>query len=103
MHDTNATRIGDDVTIGHAAVVHGCTVGNRVLIGMGAILLNGATIGDDSIVAAGALVPEDMHVPAGSLVMGVPARVRRALSDRERQEILESAANYVRYRLDYVR
>jgi carbonic anhydrase/acetyltransferase-like protein (isoleucine patch superfamily) len=101
MHETHPTRIGDDVTIGHAAVVHGCTVGNRVLIGMGAVLLNGATIGDDSLVAAGSLVTEGQAVPAGSLVMGVPATVRRSLTDEETHRVLESAANYVRYRLDY--
>jgi carbonic anhydrase/acetyltransferase-like protein (isoleucine patch superfamily) len=103
MHDTHPTRIGDDVTIGHSAVVHGCTVEDRVLIGMGAILLNGAVVGHDSIVAAGALVAEDMVVPPRSLVMGVPARVRRPLTDAEVESVRESAANYVRYRLDYAR
>jgi carbonic anhydrase/acetyltransferase-like protein (isoleucine patch superfamily) len=103
MHDTHPTRIGDDVTIGHSAVVHGCTVEDRVLIGMGAILLNGAVVGHDSIVAAGALVAEDMVVPPRSLVMGVPARVRRPLTDAEVDSVRESAANYVRYRLDYAR
>src|SRR5262245_52993201 len=101
MHETHPTTIGDDVTIGHRAIVHGCTVGDRVLVGMGAIILNGATIGDDSIVAAGALVTEDAVVPPRSLVMGMPARVRRSLSDDEVQHVLRSAANYVRYRLDY--
>jgi len=103
QHHTHPTRIGDDVTIGHAAIVHGCTVGNRVLIGMGAIVLNGATIGEDTIVAAGALVTEGAVVPPRSMVMGVPAKVRRPLSDAEVQSILESAENYVRYRLDYQR
>lgn len=103
MHDTHPTAIGDDVTIGHGAIVHGCTVGNRVLVGMGAILLNGASIGDDAIVAAGALVTEGAVVPPRSLVMGAPARVRRALTDDEVRFVLESAANYVRYRLDYAR
>jgi carbonic anhydrase/acetyltransferase-like protein (isoleucine patch superfamily) len=103
MHDTHPTRIGDDVTIGHSAVVHGCTVEDRVIIGMGAILLNGAVVGHDSIVAAGALVAEDMVVPPRSLVMGVPARVRRPLTDAEVDSVRESAANYVRYRLDYAR
>src|SRR5262245_41949257 len=79
MHEICPTHVGDDVTIGHAAVVHGCTIGNRVLIGMGAIVLNAAVIGDDSIVAAGSLVPEGMQVPARSLVMGSPAKVKRTL------------------------
>jgi carbonic anhydrase/acetyltransferase-like protein (isoleucine patch superfamily) len=103
QHDTHPTRIGDDVTIGHGAIVHGCAIGDRVLIGMGAIILNGAVIGADSLVAAGALVPEGMTVPAGSLVMGVPARVRRPLAEDERRELVTSAGNYVRYRLDYTR
>jgi carbonic anhydrase/acetyltransferase-like protein (isoleucine patch superfamily) len=103
MHDTHPTRIGDDVTIGHSAVVHGCTVEDRVLLGMGAILLNGAVVGHDSIVAAGALVAEGTVVPPRSLVMGVPAKVRRSLTDTEVESVRESAANYVRYRLDYAR
>ncbi len=101
MHDTHPTRIGDDVTIGHAAIVHGCTIGHRVLIGMGATLLNGATVGDDSIVAAGTLLVEDMIVPPRSLVMGSPGKVRRTLSDEEVAEILEYAKRYVRYKKDY--
>ena len=101
MHDTHPTVIGDDVTLGHAAIVHGCTIGNRVLIGMGATLLNGATIGDDSIVAARSLVTEGAVIPPGSLVMGSPARVKRPLTDDEVASILEYAANYVRYKKDY--
>ena len=76
MHHTHPTAVGDDVTIGHGAIVHGCTVGSRVLLGMGAILLNGSTIGEDTIVAADSLVTENMAVPPRSLVMGSPARVR---------------------------
>jgi carbonic anhydrase/acetyltransferase-like protein (isoleucine patch superfamily) len=101
MHGIHPTHVGDDVTIGHGAVVHGCTIQNRVLIGMGAILLNGAVIGEDAIVAAGSLVPEGMAVPARSLVMGSPAKVRRPLTDVEVASILEYAENYVRYRRDY--
>ena len=103
MHDTHPTVVGDDVTIGHSATVHGCTIGDRVLIGMGAILLNGVEIGADSIVAAGSLVPERTRIPARSLVMGSPARVKRQLTDEEVASILEYSANYVRYRLDYMR
>jgi carbonic anhydrase/acetyltransferase-like protein (isoleucine patch superfamily) len=101
QHDTNPTLIGDDVTIGHAAIVHGCVIGHRVLIGMGAILLTGAEIGEDVIVAAGALVPEGMVIPPKSLVMGLPARVRRPLDDRDLASIRAHADNYVRYRQDY--
>jgi carbonic anhydrase/acetyltransferase-like protein (isoleucine patch superfamily) len=101
QHDTHPTVIGDDVTIGHSAVVHGCTVGNRVLIGMGAIVLNGAVIGDDCIVAAGTLVTERAVIPARSMVMGSPGKVRRPLSDAEVASILDFSSNYVRYRKDY--
>jgi len=102
MHDTHPTTIGDDVTIGHGAIVHGCTIGRRVLIGMGAILLNGAVIGDDSIVAAGTLVTEGTVIPPRSMVMGTPGRVRRPLTDAEVASILDYSRNYVQYRLDYM-
>jgi carbonic anhydrase/acetyltransferase-like protein (isoleucine patch superfamily) len=102
MRDTHPTTIGDNVTIGHSAVVHGCTIEDRCLIGMGAILLNGCRVGTGSIVAAGTLVPEGMTVPPGSMVMGVPARVRRTLTAAEDASIASYADNYVRYRLDYV-
>ena len=102
MKDTHATTIGDDVTIGHAAIVHGCTIENRCLIGMGAILLNGAHIGSGSIVAAGSLVVEGMQVPPRSLVMGSPAKVKRSLTDAEVADIQRYADRYVGYRLDYM-
>ena len=102
MKDTHATTIGDDVTIGHAAVIHGCTVEDRCLIGMGAILLNGARIGAGSIVAAGTLVVEGMEVPPQSLVMGSPGKVKRALTDTEVAGIQMYADRYVAYRLDYM-
>jgi carbonic anhydrase/acetyltransferase-like protein (isoleucine patch superfamily) len=102
MKDTHATTIGDDVTIGHAAVIHGCTVEDRCLIGMGTILLNGACIGAGSIVAAGTLVVEGMEVPPRSLVMGSPGKVKRTLSDAEVAGIQVYADRYVAYRLDYM-
>ena len=102
MHATHATVIGDDVTIGHSAVVHGCTIEDRCLIGMGAILLNGSRVGTGSIVAAGALVPEGMVIPPGSMVMGVPAKVKRPLTEHEDASILRYAENYVRLRLEYL-
>jgi carbonic anhydrase/acetyltransferase-like protein (isoleucine patch superfamily) len=101
MKDTHATIVGDNVTIGHAAVIHGCTIEDQCLIGMGAIVLNGATIGTGSIVAAGALVVEGMQVPARSLVMGSPAKVKRSLGDEDVAEIQMYADRYVSYRLDY--
>ena len=99
---THPTIIGHDVTIGHGAIVHGCTIKDRVLVGMGAIILNGAEIGEDCIIAAGTLIPERMVIPPRSMVMGSPGKVRRELSDRDLGMIREFAGNYVRYRLDYM-
>lgn len=94
--------VGTDVTVGHGAIVHGCTVEDRCLIGMGAILLNGCRIGAGSIVAAGTLVPEGMVIPPGSMVMGVPGKVRRPLTPDEDALLDKSAQGYVKYRLDYM-
>ena len=88
-------RVGDNVTIGHSAIVHGCSVGNNVLIGMGAIIMNGAQIGDNCIIGAGALVTEDMVIPDGMMAYGSPAKVIRALSEEETLWILENADIYV--------
>ncbi|MFF7985668.1 gamma carbonic anhydrase family protein [Streptomyces sp. NPDC007901] len=87
-------RIGERVSIGHNAVVHGATVEDDCLIGMGATVLNGAVIGAGSLVAAQALVPQGMVVPAGSLVAGVPAKVRRELSEEERQGVTLNGTLY---------
>lgn len=92
---THPTRVGDDVTVGHHVVLHGCTVGNRVLVGIGAVLLNGVVVEDDAFIAAGALLTPGTHVPSGSMVMGSPGRVKRALTDAERAGLLASAAGYV--------
>lgn len=89
-------RIGDDVTIGHGAIVHGCTVGNGVTIGMGAILLSRATVGVGAIIAAGALVTEDQIIEPGVLAMGIPARAKRALSEDEQEGSRDNARRYVR-------
>ena len=102
MTGTHPTSIGDNVTIGHAAVIHGCTIEHQCLIGMGAILMNGAHIGAGSIVAAGTLVVEGMKVPAKSLVMGSPGKVKRLLTQAELAEIQLYADRYVGYRLDYM-
>jgi carbonic anhydrase/acetyltransferase-like protein (isoleucine patch superfamily) len=102
MRGTHATTIGDEVTIGHGAIVHGCTLHDRILVGMGAILLNGVEVGEDSIVAAGTLLPEETHVPPRSLVMGSPGKVRRALTDEDVASIRDYAERYVGYRLDYM-
>ncbi len=87
--------IGANVTIGHRAILHGCTIGDGALIGMGATVMNGARIGAGSIIGAGALVTEGKEIPEGSLVMGAPAKVIRALDAETRQRLLGSAAHYV--------
>lgn len=87
--------IGERVSVGHNAVLHGCTVEDDVLVGMGATVLNGAHIGAGSLVAAQALVPQGMRVPPGSLVAGVPAKVRRELTEEEREGIKLNAAVYL--------
>ncbi|WP_130870969.1 gamma carbonic anhydrase family protein [Intestinimonas massiliensis (ex Afouda et al. 2020)] len=93
---TYPVSIGKDVTIGHGAIIHGCTIEDRCLIGMGAILLNGCVIGAGSLVAAGALVTQNAVVPPGSLVMGSPAKVTRPLRPEEAAENLHSAEIYRR-------
>ncbi len=87
--------IGAHVSIGHNAVLHGCTVDDEVLVGMGAVVMNGAHVGSGTIVAAGALVAEDVDVPAGSLVAGVPGRVRRELTADERALVRANAEGYL--------
>ena len=87
--------IGEDVTVGHRAIVHGCTIGDRTLIGMGAIVLNGAVIGNDCLVGAGALVTEGKTFPDGSLIIGSPAKAVRALDETARAALRESAGSYV--------
>ena len=87
--------VGERVTIGHRATVHGCTVGDECLVGIGATVLNGAVIGRQSIIGAHALVPEGMEVPEGVLVVGVPAKVRRDLTDEERAGLAAQAERYM--------
>lgn len=87
--------IGDGVTVGHRAVVHGCTVEDDVLVGMGAVLMNGVHVGSGSLIAAGAVLTQGTRVPPGSLVAGVPGKVRRELTEQERDSIPVSAAAYV--------
>ena len=88
--------IGEDVTIGHRCVLHGAQIGDRCLIGMGAVILGGARIGEESIIVAGAVVKEDMVVPPRSLVVGVPAKVVRQIDDAAVEAIRRSAAGYVK-------
>jgi carbonic anhydrase/acetyltransferase-like protein (isoleucine patch superfamily) len=93
--------IGDEVTVGHRVTLHGCTVGNRVLLGMGAIVLDDAVIGDDCIVAAGALVTKNTVIPPGSLALGSPAKVVRPLRPEELAFLKQSAQNYVNDSKEY--
>lgn len=101
-HDTAPLNIGDEVTVGHRVVLHGCTVKDRVLIGMGAIIMDRAVIGEDSIVGAGSLVTEGTVVPPKSLIFGSPGRIRRPATEKELAWISESAENYVRYARRYL-
>ncbi|MDD1730277.1 MAG: gamma carbonic anhydrase family protein [Methanospirillum sp.] len=87
--------IGTDVSVGHGAILHGCTIQNSVLVGMGAIILNGAEIGEESIIGAGALVSEGKKIPPRSLVLGVPGKVVRQVTDEEVAATLKNASSYV--------
>jgi carbonic anhydrase/acetyltransferase-like protein (isoleucine patch superfamily) len=101
-HDTHPLVIGNDVTIGHNVVLHGCTIQDRVLVGMGAIIMDGAVIGEDSVIGAGALVVEGTVVPPKSLILGAPAKVKRPVTEQELSWIKESAENYVKYARQYL-
>lgn len=98
---THPTVIGDDVTVGHRVVLHGCTVKDRCLVGIGAIVLDGAVVEEESMIGAGAVVPPGMVVPSGKLVLGAPAKVKRDLTAAERAFFLESAARYAGYAATY--
>ncbi len=98
LHVTRKTRpliIGDEVTVGHHVTLHGCTISNRVLVGMGAIVLDGAVVEEGAMVGAGALITEGMRVPSGFLALGVPAKIRRPLTEEETAFLSQSAQNYV--------
>lgn len=103
LHVTSAdpTVLGEEVTVGHSATLHGCRIERRCLIGIGAIVLNGAVVGEESIVAAGSLVPEGMAIPPRSLAVGAPAKVRRELTDEERAGLRRYAESYVGYKETY--
>jgi carbonic anhydrase/acetyltransferase-like protein (isoleucine patch superfamily) len=88
-------EVGDRVTVGHRVVIHGCRIADDVLIGMGAVLMNGVTVGCGSLIAAGAVVTQNTEIPPGSQVAGVPAKVRRQVGDAERELIASGAQHYV--------
>ena len=102
-HETHPTLVGDNVTVGHGVVLHGCVLHSNILVGMGAIVMDGAVVEDYVLIAAGALIPPGKRIPSGVLVAGVPAKVVRDLKEEEIRLIEESARNYVRYKNEYLR
>jgi len=101
MLDTDPVILGDSVTVGHNAILHGCVIESRCLIGMGSIVLNGVKIGTGSIIAAGTLVPEGTTIPPGSLFMGHPGKFRRSLTAQDQAIIDAYAAKYLEYKETY--
>ena len=101
-HERWSTVIAEEVTVGHGAIVHGCTVKRGALIGMGSRVLDGAVVGECALVGAGALVPEGMIVPPRVLVVGVPAKVKRPLTDEELERLDQSWKHYVAYKEKYL-
>lgn len=104
LHVTKGTHplvLGNDITVGHSVTLHGCTLKDRCLIGMGATVLDGAVIGEDCIIGAGALVTKGAVIPPGTLAVGMPARPKRDLTDAEKARIKQSAQNYIDYAKTY--
>jgi len=101
VHHGQPTILGDDVTVGHQVMLHGCKIGNGCLIGMSATILDGAIIGDNSIVGSKSLVTSNKKFPPRSLIMGTPAKRIRELTQDEVEEILQNAKNYIEYKSDY--
>jgi len=97
------TTVGDDVSVGHGAILHGCTIEDNVLIGMGAIVLNGAHVGEGSILGAGTVVTEGKEIPPRSLVLGVPGKIVREVTDAQYQSTLKNALAYVELAEEYAR
>lgn len=95
------TTLGEEVTVGHGAIVHGCTIGDRVLVGMGAIILDGAIVESDCMIGAGALIPPGKTIPSKSLVVGSPGKVVRQLTDEELESLKASAKRYIAYSKEY--
>ncbi len=100
-NQSSPVHIGDDVSVGHSAIIHGATVGDRVIVGMGAVLLDGARIGNDCIVGAGAVVTGKMDAPDGSLLVGNPARIARTLTDEDKAYILANSKEYLEKSEEY--
>jgi carbonic anhydrase/acetyltransferase-like protein (isoleucine patch superfamily) len=100
--EKHPTVVADHVTVGHSVTLHGCRIGSYCLIGMGAIILNDAVVGEECIIAAGTLIPEGMKVPPRSLVMGLPGKFRRQITEEEREGLRRYAANYFEYKETYL-
>ncbi|ELQ5997941.1 gamma carbonic anhydrase family protein [Cronobacter dublinensis] len=100
--DGNPLLIGEDVTVGHKVMLHGCTIGNRVLVGMGSIVLDGAIIEDDVMIGAGSLVPQNKRLESGYLYLGSPVKQIRPLKEAEREGLRYSANNYVKWKDEYL-
>jgi carbonic anhydrase/acetyltransferase-like protein (isoleucine patch superfamily) len=103
MKEKYGVSLGEYVTVGHSVTLHGCTIEDRCLIGMGVVILNGARIGAGSIIAAGTLIPEQTVVEPGSLWMGSPGKFRRKLEENDQEMILHYAKNYLGYKNEYLR
>ncbi len=103
VDDDQPCMVGSYVTVGHRAILHGCTVHDQVLVGMGAVLMNGVTVGEQSIVGAAALLTEGLRVPQGSLVYGAPAKIISRLGSKERAQIKHWAEKYCRVAANYLR
>tara|TARA_B110000438_G_scaffold294175_1_gene335169 strand:+ start:392 stop:904 length:513 start_codon:yes stop_codon:yes gene_type:complete len=99
--DVSPTRIGDEVTVGHNAIIHGATIENRCLIGMGAIIMDDVVIGEGSIVGAGAVVPPNLIIPPRSLVVGLPSKIVRQTTDEELEMIIDRAQHYIDFSQEY--
>jgi carbonic anhydrase/acetyltransferase-like protein (isoleucine patch superfamily) len=102
-HETGPAIVGDEVTVGHSATVHGCTIGKGALVGIGATVLSHAVVGEYALIGAGALVPEGMTVPPRTLVLGVPGRVKRELTAEELDRLDRSWKHYVDYKDRYLK
>ncbi len=104
LHVTTGTaplNIGSDITIGHKAILHGCTIEDKCLIGMGSVVMDGAHIHKNSIIGAGSVVLEGFELPEGTLAVGVPAKIKRTLTNEEKEVIFQSAINYAYYAKTY--
>ncbi|MBR3245478.1 MAG: gamma carbonic anhydrase family protein [Parasporobacterium sp.] len=96
MDPENPVSIGEDVTIGHSCIIHGCTIGDNCLIGMGSIIMNGAKIGDNCLIGAGALITENKEFPAGSKIIGSPAKIKSEVTEKDLELIRYSADYYIK-------